>query len=209
VTAEAWDGARAYPAGKASAALSGLANQASGRDVSLGEIVAALEDRGFGILAIFFALPNAVIPGLSFILGAPVLLFALQLAAGRREVWLPSFLACRTIPAAMFQKIAARSMSFLNWMERRLRPRWMWLVSRSGERLLGLYIAIVAVFLMTPVPFGNALPALGISIMSAGLIEKDGKAAAIGIVLGFLGTLYIGAAFVLGFATVKALFAAS
>jgi hypothetical protein len=208
VTTEVCDGSTVYPAGKASSALAGLAVQASGRDVTLAEIVAALKDRGFGILAILFALPNAVIPGLSFILGAPVLLLALQLAAGRSEVWLPSFLARRTIPAAMFQKMAARSVSFLIWLERCLRPRWMWLVSRSSERLLGLYIAIVAAFLMTPVPFGNALPALGISLIWAGLIEKDGKAAAIGIFLAFLGTLYIGAAFVLGFAAVKALFAA-
>jgi hypothetical protein len=205
VTAGAWDGTRAY--GNASAALAGLASNTSSKDVSLGEIVAALKDRGFGILAILFALPNAVIPGLSFILGAPVLLFALQLAAGRGEVWLPAFLARRTVPAPMFQKIAARSVRFLIWIERRLRPRWMWLVSGTCERLLGLYIAAVAVFLMTPVPFGNAMPALGISVMSAGLIAKDGKAAAIGIVLGFLGTLYIGVAFVVGFAAVKALFA--
>ncbi|MGO9173361.1 MAG: exopolysaccharide biosynthesis protein [Rhodomicrobium sp.] len=192
---------------KTSAAVADLAQRMRGEDVPLGAIVGHLEDRGFGIFMILFALPNAVIPGISFILGAPVLLFALQLAAGRSEVWLPDFLRRRTLPAALFEKIAERAEKFLIWAEKRVRPRWMWLVSGRAERFLALYIAIAAAFLMTPVPFGNALPALGISFISAGLIEKDGKAAAIGIALSFLGTLYIGAAFMLGLGAIMALLA--
>ncbi len=57
---------------------------------------------------------------------------------------------------------------------------------------------------MMPVPFGNALPALGISFISIGLIEKDGKAAAIGVVLGFLGAIYIGAVTAIGIEAFKA-----
>ncbi|MGO9546098.1 MAG: exopolysaccharide biosynthesis protein [Rhodomicrobium sp.] len=192
---------------RTSVAIADFAQRMHGRDVPLSAIVAALEDRGFGIFMILFALPNAVIPGISFLLGAPVLLFALQLGAGRDAVWLPGFLQRRTLPAALFERIAARSVNFLIWLEKRVRPRWTWLVSGSAERMLALYIAIIAAFLMTPVPFGNALPALGISFMSAGLIEKDGKAAAIGIALGFLGALYIAAAVLLGLEALKALIA--
>jgi hypothetical protein len=192
---------------KTSAAVASLARQAEGEDVSLGAILVALGNRGFGIFMILFALPNAAIPGLSFLLGAPVLIFALQLAAGRSEIWLPGILGRRVLPAALFAKIAAQTEKFLIWAERRVQPRWSWLVSRKAARLLGLYIALVTIFLMTPVPFGNALPALGISLMSAGLIEKDGKAAAAGIVLGFLGVCYIAAAVALGFEAVKALIA--
>jgi hypothetical protein len=190
------DGAATQP--KTSSALAGLAAQMAGRDVPISSIVAALEDRGFGLLMILFALPNAFIPGLSFILGAPVLILALQLAAGRKQVWLPPFLERRTLPESLFQKIAARSQTFLEWVERRLRPRWDWLFSGWLERALGLYTAVVAAFLMMPVPFGNLLPALGISVMSAGLMERDGRAVIFGAVLGFLGCLYILAAAYLG-----------
>ena len=91
------------------------------------------------------------------------------------------------------------------WVERMLHPRWTWLVTGAAERALGLYIAVVTAFLMMPIPFGNALPALGISFMSAGLIERDGKAAALGMVLGFLGALYIGIAIAVGVEALKAL----
>jgi hypothetical protein len=195
--------AQAAPTG-ASAAIANLARETAGKDVPIGVILAALKDRGFGIFMILFALPNAVIPGLSFLLGAPVLFFALQLAAGRSEIWLPGFLSRRMLPAGLFARIAAHTGRFLKWAERRVQPRWGWLVSGKAERLLGLYIALVTVFLMTPVPFGNALPALGISLMSAGLIERDGKTVAIGILAGLLGAGYIVAVIALGFEAISA-----
>ncbi len=195
----------AAPSEKTSVAIENLAKASADGEVTLGGLVAALKDRGFGVFMVLFALPNAVIPGLSFILGIPVLLFGLQLAAGRDEVWLPGFLRRRKLPSGHFQKIAAQTVKFLIWAERRVRQRWIWLVSGRAGRFLGLYIAILATFLMMPVPFGNALPALGISFISAGLIEKDGKVAAAGILLGFLGVIYIVLTVALGFEAVKAL----
>jgi hypothetical protein len=188
---------------KTSVAIRDLAQHAGGRDVTVGEILAALKDRGFGVFMILFALPNAVIPGISFILGAPVVLLALQLAFGREEVWLPDFMRRQTLSAVLFEKIAARVERFLLWIEKRSMPRWCSIVTRPGERFLGLYIAVIAGFLMIPFPFGNVLPALGIALMSVGLIEKDGKAAVIGMVLGFLGALYIGVAVAAGVGAFK------
>ncbi len=197
----------ASASGRTSAAIAELAREAGGKDISLGTIVAALKDRGFCIFIILFALPNAIIPGLSFLLGAPVVLFALQLAAGRREVWLPGFLRRRTIPSALFIRIAHRAGRFLIWVEKRLRPRWSWIISGRAERFLGLYMALAGAFLMMPVPFGNALPALGISLIAAGLIEADGMTAFIGILLGFLGIAYIFLVIAAGIEAIKAVFA--
>ncbi len=59
---------------------------------------------------------------------------------------------------------------------------------------------------MMPIPFGNALPAFGIALMAVGLIEKDGKAAVIGMMLGFLGMLYIGIAIAAGIGALKVAF---
>jgi hypothetical protein len=188
---------------KTSVAIRDLAERARGRDVTVGEILAALKNRGFGVFMILFALPNAVIPGISFVLGAPVVLFALQLAFGRDEVWLPEFMRRQKLSAELFQKVAARVEKFLVWVEKRSMPRWNSVVSGPGERFLGLYIAVVAGFLMLPIPFGNMLPAFGIALMAVGLIEKDGKAAAVGMLLGFLGNLYISVALAAGVEALK------
>ncbi len=189
---------------KTSVAIRELAARARGRDVTVGEILHALKDRGFGVFMILFALPNAVIPGISFILGAPVALLALQLAVGREEVWLPEFMRRQKLSASVFETIAARVEKFLLWIEKRSMPRWCSVVTGPGERFVGLYIAVVAGFLMMPIPFGNGLPAFGIALMAVGLIEKDGKAAVIGMILGFLGTLYIGVAVAAGVGAFKA-----
>jgi hypothetical protein len=187
-----------------SQAVRDLAERTRGRPVTVGEVLDALEDGGFGVLMILFALPNAVIPGISFILGAPVVLLGLQLASGRKKVWLPQVMRRQVIPPAIFEAVADRAERFLIWIEKRARPRWNVVVSDGGERLLGLYIAIVAAFLMLPMPFGNILPAFGIAFMSVGIIEKDGKAAALGAALGFLGVLYLVLAFAIGIQALKA-----
>jgi hypothetical protein len=190
--------------GKASDTIEALASKVGDEDVSLGFILSALEDRGFGVLIMLFALPNAIIPGISFILWAPVVLLALQLALGRQQVWLPEFMGRRRLSAQLFRRIAQQAQKFLAWIEKRSHARWRWLVSGMAARLLALYIAVVAVFLMAPVPFGNALPALGISFISVGLIEKDGKAAAIGLIFGLFGAIYITAAIAFGIEALKA-----
>ncbi len=191
-------------AGRSSEAIARLSAACAGRDVSAGAIVAGLEGRGLGLVMVLFALPNAVIPGISFILGAPVLLLALQLARGRQDIWLPRFMERRTLSPALFQRIAARTAGFLVWVERYTRRRWGWLVSGSRKRVLGFFIAVVAAFLMMPVPFGNALPALGIALMAVGLIEEDGVAAAVGLLLGLLGVIYIAAVLIIGVEALKA-----
>ncbi len=176
---------------RTSSIVARLARENTGRDVEIGEIVDALKDRSFGVLMIMFALPNAVIPGISWILGAPIILFGLQIASGRQKAWLPNIMLRRKLSASLFQTIAQRVQKFLVWIEKWLRPRWLFFFNGIGERLLGLYLACLAVVLMAPIPFGNWFPAFGISFISVGIIEKDGVAVTIGIILGLLGAVFI------------------
>lgn len=179
---------------RTSAIVARLAREKAGQEVSISEIVTALQDRSFGVLMIMFALPNAVIPGISVILGLPIVLFGLQIASGRQKVWLPSFMVNKKLSASLFQTIAQRVEKFLNAIEKWLRPRWVFFFTGLGERLLGVYLSLLAIVLMAPIPFGNALPAFGISFISIGIIEKDGVAVVIGIVLGLLGAAFIATA---------------
>lgn len=169
-----------------------LVREQQGNEVSIGTIVDALRDRGFGVLMIMFALPNAVIPGLSVILGLPIILIGLQIAVGRTKPWLPGFMLRRKLSPQMFDTIAQRVSKFLSWIERWMKPRLTWLASGVFTPFLGLFLAFTAIVLMAPIPFGNALPAFSIAFISIGLIEKDGIAILIGIVLGVVGAVFIG-----------------
>jgi hypothetical protein len=190
---------------RTSSVVARLARQNAGNEVEIRAIVNALKDRSFGVLMILFAMPNAVIPGISFILGSPIILFGLQMAYGRNKVWLPEFMMRQRVSDTLFQTIAYRVERFLVWIEKWMRPRLLFLFTKTSERLLGVYLAFLAAVLMAPIPFGNALPAFGISFISVGLIEKDGAAVIIGIILGFLGFLFVLTVILLGLAGLQAL----
>ena len=167
-----------------------LAREGEGDRISVGQLLAALKDRGFGVIIILFALPNAIIP-LAWVLGTPILLFAIQLVLGQPKPWLPQIMSRQTVTRETFNKLANYVVRYLSIMERWLKPRFSWLTSKSMERGIGLWLVFLTLVLLVPVPFGNALPAFAISIIAAGLIEKDGGAIIVGSLIGLAGTFYV------------------
>lgn len=176
---------------RTSTVFSRLVRETTADQVEIRSIVNALKDRSFGVLMIMFAVPNAVIPGISWILGAPIVLIGLQLALGRKSLWLPEFMLRQKMSRELFQKIAARVTTFLVWIERLLKPRLGFMTTEPIQRLIGVFLTLTALVLMAPIPWGNALPAFGIAFISIGLIEKDGLAILAGMVLGILGFIFV------------------
>lgn len=158
--------------------------------VTVGTIVDTLSDRSFGVLIILFALPNTVLP-ISFVLGTPILIFSIQMIMGRQRPWLPEIMRRQALDREMFSKVVSYTVKYLSKIERWLKPRWNFLTTDPMERLIGLLLTFFTLVLMVPVPFGNALPAFGIAIIAAGLLEKDGIAIAVGTLVGLAGTIYV------------------
>ena len=48
------------------------------------------------------------------------------------------------------------------------------LTGDTPERVIGAFYLVLAVILTLPIPLGNVLPALAISIIALGMIERDG-----------------------------------
>lgn len=167
-----------------------LARDYEGDKISVGRLMEALQDRSFGVIIILFALPNAIIP-IAWVLGTPILLFAIQLVMGRQKPWLPEFMSRQEMSRETFVKASDYVVRYLSMMERWLKPRWGWLTTDMAERLVGLWMVFLTLVLLVPVPFGNALPAFGISIIAAGLVEKDGAAIMVGSLIGLAGTFYV------------------
>jgi hypothetical protein len=167
-----------------------VAAQNQAEHITVGQLLEALSDRSFGVIIILFALPNAIVP-IAWVLGTPILLFAVQLMLGWQKPWLPQFMSRQQISRDTFNKIADYVVRYLRIMERYLKPRWNFLTTDVAERLIGLWMAFLVLVLLVPVPFGNALPAFGISIIAAGLIEKDGLAILVGSLFGLAGTFYV------------------
>jgi hypothetical protein len=155
--------------------------------VSIRDILAVFGDRAVGALMLLFALPNAfpTPPGTSTVLCTPVVFIAAQLMIGREALWLPRLITERSISRLQFAAIVERLTPWLRRAERALKPRLTFLVGPVQDRLIGLACLALAIVLVLPIPFGNMLPALAISVFALGLIERDGAA----IAAGWVGTL--------------------
>jgi hypothetical protein len=155
--------------------LHALAHDDSRERIAVGDLLAALGDRALAALLFVFAVPNVlpVPPGTSAVLGAPLVFLAAQLAFGRRP-WLPAVIARRTMTRADFAALVRRIGPWLARAERLLRPRVEQLAMPPMEHLVGAVCLLLAVVLVLPVPLGNMLPALAISLLALGILERDG-----------------------------------
>jgi hypothetical protein len=184
------------PRARASVLLRRLAERAPDR-VSLGAVAAALEDRGFGVLVLCLALPNALpgpyIPGLSAVLGLPIVWLGVQLALGRGHPRLPSWVRRRGLRRERFIGLVSRAVPLLVRLERWLMPRPGWFTQPPGQRVSALGLIFYGLVLMLPVPLGNLPVGFAIAVLALGLIEQDNRALGWGLVLGALACLWTAA----------------
>ena len=176
---------------KLSEILTEIGGDASRQVVAVDDLIALLGGRGRAGLMLLFALPNVLPapPGLSGVLGLPLLYLSVQMMLGRVP-WLPGFIGDRAMPRDRFAQLVERLGPLLARAERLLRPRWSLLVSHGAERVLGALCLVLAAVLALPIPFGNMLPAFAICLIALGILERDGVWVAVGSAVG-LGALIL------------------
>lgn len=167
--------------------LHGLADDLTRERIAIGDLLAALGDRAIGALLFIFAFPNVLPtpPGTSAVLGAPLIFLAAQLAFGRQP-WLPAIITNRSMSRDDFQTIIRRIGPWLARAEKLLKPRMSSLALPPMEYLIGLVCLLLAALLVLPIPLGNMLPALAISLIALGVLERDGLWVLAGLVVAAL-----------------------
>ena len=173
-----------------SEALDGLRTRHPGPRVSLGDLLDALGDRGFGLIVLALALPNGIpgptLPGFSAIFGVPLVLMGSQLLRGWREPRIPRGFRRRSVTRDGFSRFLDRALPRIRRVERWLRPRESWLTNVGGGRLAGLAVILMGIVLSLPVPLGNLPIAWSLVVLALGLLEEDSRALLLGLVLGAL-----------------------
>jgi len=150
--------------------------------VTVGDLLQVLGDRAIGALIFIFAFPNALPapPGVSAVLGTPLLFLTMQLTLGLRP-WLPAVVARRSLARADFAMLVRRVAPWLARAERLLRPRFSRLALPPFEYAIGLVTVVMAIVLVLPIPLGNMLPALALCVMALGILARDGVWIAAGV----------------------------
>jgi hypothetical protein len=177
------------PPKRASEVLRAAAMGSDSEFITIREIVDAFGERAFGFVIILFSLPNCVPapPGVLSIFGVPVLLFAIQMALGRKKPWLPRRILDKSFRRADLIGILDKAAPKLAYVERMLKPRAVWLFSPVMERVFGVFVALLSLSVILPFPGTNYLPAFATVFLSMALIEEDGVVLGMGAALGLAG----------------------
>lgn len=161
--------------------------------VSVGDLLDTFGDRAFGALMFVFAAPLVLPmpPGVSAILGAPLIFITAQWTMGRKTLWLPKAVLASTMSMNDFRSLVGKLKPHLNRLERRLRPRLTFMYNPVGDRLVGALCFVLSLIVFLPIPFGNMLPSFAIAAFAMGGAERDGVAAVIGWVAAILSILVL------------------
>jgi len=169
-----------------------LASDLNRERISVSDLLSALGDRALGALMFVFAIPNVLPtpPGTSTVLGAPLIFLAAQVTFGRRP-WLPAIISQRSMSREDFHVLIRRIAPWLERAEKLLKPRASVLSMPPMEYLVGLICLLLALVLVLPIPLGNMLPALAISLMALGLLERDGVWISAGLAMAVISLLVV------------------
>lgn len=156
--------------------LINLTKQEKVDNFTYADLVRHLKKRAFGVAFLIFALPSALpfsmIPGISTIFSIPILFFAGQMILGKKTLWLPKFIANRPIPQKKLFQVIHKTAPYLKKIERLLQPRLEFMSSTVAESITGIFIAILSILLMLPIPLSNFFIS-GILILFALAISED------------------------------------
>ncbi|MEM7490242.1 MAG: exopolysaccharide biosynthesis protein [Pseudomonadota bacterium] len=151
-----------------------------GGEVAVGPLAAAFGRAGLLPLILLPALiavsPISIIPLVPTFCGLLIALTALQMAVGRRSLWLPRWLARRALPADRVAEGLRRLRPAAAWLDRRTRRRLS--VLTLPPMTLSVALACVVCGLAMPflelVPMSATLLGATILLMALGLLVRDG-----------------------------------
>jgi hypothetical protein len=173
-------------------ALDSLANDAPEEGMALGALISRLGDRAFGVPLVLLALPCCIpfLYGVPQIVALPMTALAFQLMMGRASPWLPRKFEGRIIAKADLHRMAAQGHRFFGWTEAIIRPRLTLMSGPIGERVIGVFLTLFCLSILTPLPGTNTVPGFAVAMTAMGLMARDGLVILGGLILG---TLWIGA----------------
>jgi hypothetical protein len=186
----------------ASDLLEGVVRDHKADNITIGELKRALHERGFGFLLMIFALPLClpipVPPGYTTIFSIPLLFFSIQMILGMDSPWLPKWISRREMKRTTLAVMVKKGAPWLRKLEKLLRPRWAFASTQTGEKVIGVFCLIFSLSIALPLPLTNFPPAVGIVVLSLGLMAKDGFYIIIGHLIGLLGVTITALVILLG-----------
>jgi len=160
---------------------------------TLGSLIELFEEKSFAILfVLLLGVPALPLPtgGATHLFEVIAGLLAAQLVAGREEIWLPERWRQRELSGEKQERFLTALMKMIRWLERISKPRLRFVFNhRASNVVFGLLVigGCAAAFLAPPFTGLDTLPALGVVLLSLGVLLEDFAVVIVGVVIGVAG----------------------
>lgn len=181
-----------------SAVLEHLLEGAPAERVTLGWLIASLQERSFGIVMMLLGLVSLV-PGAATFTAIFLTIPAFQMMMARKAPVFPGFVSRRSLPTRRLSGLIGRLNPVLRRLERLIRPRWT-TPFEATKRIVGGILLLLGISMLSPIPFSHVPPALVIVLLSFAYLEEDGIALCVALTAALASFCFIGIAL---WATVK------
>ena len=164
-------------------------------DKTLGSLVDVFGEKSFAVLfVLLLGVPALPLPtgGATHVFEIIAALLAIQLIVGRDQIWLPQKWCKLELAGPKQQRFIAGLMKLIRKLERFSRPRLRFLFqTRVSNSVYGLLVlgGTAGAFFAPPFTGLDTLPALGVVLLSLGVLLEDVIVVAIGLVVGVAGVL--------------------
>ena len=167
----------------------------SGADKTLGGLVDLFGQRSFAVMfVLLLGVPALPLPtgGATHLFELVAMLLALQLIANRDRIWLPRRWRGIDVAGPNRQRLTTALLKMVRRLERSSRPRLTFIF---GHRLSNVAFGALALggslaaFLAPPFSGLDTLPALGVVLLSLGVLLEDFLVVIVGVVVGAAGVV--------------------
>lgn len=171
------------------AVLNRLEDLATGKNVTLGDLIAAFGERSFVpalmIPALLVVSPLSGIPLFSSICGLTISLISIQILAARKHLWLPDRLKRRQLDTGTLTSAIRRIRGPVNWIDRHSAPRLGTLFQRPLSWLTQISCVLSGAIMpfLELVPFSSSILGTAVLCFSVGFLTRDGVFMILGAII--------------------------
>jgi hypothetical protein len=162
---------------------------------TMASLIELFEEKSFAILfVLLLGVPALPLPtgGATHVFEIIAVLLALQLIAGRDEIWIPKRWRNLELAGERQQRFITGLMKVIRRLERLSRPRLRFLFDhRLSNIVFGLLVVAgsVAAFVAPPFTGLDTLPSLGVVLLSLGVLLEDFLVVVAALVVGAAGVV--------------------
>jgi len=186
---QADNGAKSDITGVLDSSVDEAQDNSDGQEMNVGDVLDAIENRGFGPLilipAIISASPAGAIPGMSMIIGGLIFLIALQMLFRADHPWVPQRLEKFSFRRKRLEQGIESIRPWIRRVDRLVSTRLELLAVGPMHYVLAIVVMVLALtyFPLAFVPWAVFIPSCANILLAIGLTARDGVFVILGLIV--------------------------